>query len=57
MAVWMGERRWPRRRYILAMGQPVGIPESLDLEAGAGWLRARALELYERAARRGAERR
>lgn len=48
MAVWMSERRWPRRRYILEMEHPVRIPESLDLEAGASWLR-------ERAARRGGE--
>lgn len=57
MAVWMSERRWPRRRYILEMAHPVRIPESLDLEAGAGWLRVRALELYERARRRGEGRR
>jgi 1-acyl-sn-glycerol-3-phosphate acyltransferase len=53
MAVWMSERRWPRRRYVLEIGNRVRVPESLDLEAGASWLRERALELYERAARRG----
>jgi 1-acyl-sn-glycerol-3-phosphate acyltransferase len=52
MAVWMEEPRWPRRRYILEIGQPVFVPDSLDLDAGAGWLRERVLELHERAARR-----
>jgi 1-acyl-sn-glycerol-3-phosphate acyltransferase len=49
MAIWMGERRWPRRRYVIEIGQPLDIPESLDLDAGASWLRERTLELYERA--------
>ena len=52
MAVWMSERRWPRRRYVIEMGRPVRIPESLDLEAGAAWLRERTVELYERARER-----
>jgi 1-acyl-sn-glycerol-3-phosphate acyltransferase len=52
MAVWMSDRRWPRRRYIIEVGNPVHIPDSLDLEAGAAWLRERTLELYERASRR-----
>jgi 1-acyl-sn-glycerol-3-phosphate acyltransferase len=55
MAVWTSERRWPRRRYVVEMGHPVLVPEPLDLEAGASWLRERTLELYERAARRGGE--
>jgi 1-acyl-sn-glycerol-3-phosphate acyltransferase len=49
IAVWMSDRWWPRRRYVMEMGRPVHIPESLDLEAGAAWLRKRTLELYERA--------
>jgi 1-acyl-sn-glycerol-3-phosphate acyltransferase len=53
MAVWMSEHRWPRRRYIIEVGAPVHIPDSLDLAAGAAWLRERTLELYERARRRG----
>jgi 1-acyl-sn-glycerol-3-phosphate acyltransferase len=57
MAVWMSERGWPRRRYVLEIGDAVCIPESLDLETGASWLRERALKLYERAARRGEEER
>src|SRR5438034_158203 len=47
MAVWMDKPRWPRRRYILEVGDPVYVPESLDLEAGASWLRERVLELHE----------
>jgi 1-acyl-sn-glycerol-3-phosphate acyltransferase len=49
MAIWMSERRWPRRRYVVEIGDPLQIPESLDLESGASWLRDRTLELYERA--------
>src|SRR6266508_356615 len=49
MAIWMSERRWPRRRYVVEIGDPVEIPQSLDLEAGASWLRERTLELYEEA--------
>jgi 1-acyl-sn-glycerol-3-phosphate acyltransferase len=52
MAVWMSKPWWPRRRYVIEIGRPVRIPESLDLEAGAAWLRERALELYERAKQR-----
>jgi 1-acyl-sn-glycerol-3-phosphate acyltransferase len=55
MAVWMSGQRWPRRRYILEIGLPVRIPESMDLDAGAGWLREQALTLYERAAERRQE--
>lgn len=57
MAVWMSERGWPRRLWVLEMADPVRVPGPLDLEAGAGWLRERALELYQRAARRGDARR
>jgi 1-acyl-sn-glycerol-3-phosphate acyltransferase len=49
IAVWMSKRRWPRRRYIIEVGAPVHIPDQLDLEAGARWLRERTRELYERA--------
>ena len=54
MAVWTGRRAWPRRRYIIEVGSPVVVPASLDLDGGANWLRHCALELYERARRRGA---
>jgi len=53
MAIWMGERRWPRRRYVIEVGRPLRIPESLELEAGASWLRERTVELYQRAKARG----
>jgi len=49
VAVWMSVRVWPRRRYVVQFGQPVRIPESLDQDAGAAWLRERVLELYEQA--------
>ena len=49
VAAWMSERKWPRRRYAVRFGQPVQIPEHLDQDAGAAWLRERVLELYERA--------
>jgi 1-acyl-sn-glycerol-3-phosphate acyltransferase len=49
VAIWMSERRWPRRRCVMEISRPLQIPESLDLEAGASWLRERTLELYERA--------
>lgn len=48
VAVWMGERRWPRRRYAASFGAPVAIPEGLDLDAGAEWLRQHTLDLYAR---------
>lgn len=53
IAVWTSERGWRRRLYVIEMGGPVRIPEQLDLEAGAAWLRKHALELYELARRRG----
>jgi 1-acyl-sn-glycerol-3-phosphate acyltransferase len=53
IAVWMSERWRPRRRYMIEIGPPVRIPEPLDLEAGASWLRERTLDLHERARRRG----
>jgi hypothetical protein len=34
MAIWMSERPWLRRRYVIEAGRPLHIPESLDLEAG-----------------------
>ncbi len=49
MAIWMSEQRWPRRRYVIEIGRPLIVPESLDLEAGASWLRDRTVELYEQA--------
>jgi 1-acyl-sn-glycerol-3-phosphate acyltransferase len=48
VAVWMGERRWPRRRYAACFGDPVSIPEGLDLDEGAKWLREHTFRLYAR---------
>jgi 1-acyl-sn-glycerol-3-phosphate acyltransferase len=53
MAVWTSDHYRPRTRYIIEVGSPVRIPEELDLEDGARWLREHTLELYERARRRG----
>jgi 1-acyl-sn-glycerol-3-phosphate acyltransferase len=53
VAVWLSERLWPRRRCVIQFGRPVTVPEDLDQEAGAAWLRKRALELYEQAKQTG----
>lgn len=50
IAIWLGERRWPRRRCVVEFGEPVRIPEDLDQDNGAAWLRDRVLKLYEQAA-------
>jgi 1-acyl-sn-glycerol-3-phosphate acyltransferase len=47
IAIWMSERGWPRRRYVVRFGQPVQIPEHLDQDTGAVWLREHVLKLYE----------
>jgi 1-acyl-sn-glycerol-3-phosphate acyltransferase len=49
IAAWISEQRWPRRRCVVQFGQPVRIPENLDLDAGAVWLRQHVLALYEQA--------
>jgi 1-acyl-sn-glycerol-3-phosphate acyltransferase len=49
IAVWMSEERWPRRRCVVQFGQPVRIPEHMDLDAGAVWLREHVLALYKQA--------
>ena len=49
IAVWLSERRWPRRGCVVQFGPPVTVPEDLDQDAGAAWLRKRVLELYEQA--------
>jgi 1-acyl-sn-glycerol-3-phosphate acyltransferase len=49
IAVWMSEHWWPRRRYVIQIGWPVRIPDHLDLDAGAEWLREQTLTLYEQA--------
>lgn len=46
IAVWMGQRRWPRRKYFVRFGESVQAPEHLEFDAAAAWLRERVLELY-----------
>ena len=46
IAAWMSEQRWPRRAYIVQFAFPVTIPDNLDQEAGAAWLRREVLNLY-----------
>jgi 1-acyl-sn-glycerol-3-phosphate acyltransferase len=46
IAVWMGQQRWPRRRYRVRFGESVQAPEHLEFDAAAAWLRERVLELY-----------
>jgi 1-acyl-sn-glycerol-3-phosphate acyltransferase len=45
IAVWMSQRRWPRRRYVVRFGQPVHCPEQMEFDSAAVWLRERVLEL------------
>jgi 1-acyl-sn-glycerol-3-phosphate acyltransferase len=52
IAVWMSERTWPRRRYVVQFGLPIRIPDDLDQDAGAVWLRDHVLGLYEQAKQR-----
>jgi len=47
IAVLISELSWARRRYVVQFGRPVRIPDDLDQEAGAAWLRQRVLLLYE----------
>jgi 1-acyl-sn-glycerol-3-phosphate acyltransferase len=53
VAVWLSEWRWPRRHCVVQFGRPVSVPEDLDQDAGAAWLRKRVLELYEQARQMG----
>src|SRR6266550_1210070 len=52
IAIWMSKRSWPRRRYVVQFGRPVRIPEDLDQDDGAAWLRKQVLALYEQAKQR-----
>ena len=52
IAVWMSKQQWPRRRYVVQIGRPVRIPEDMDQDEGAVWLREQVLELYEQARQR-----
>lgn len=46
IAVWINQRRWPRREYVVRFGQPVTCPEDMEFNSAAAWLRERVLELY-----------
>lgn len=46
IAVRVGRRRL-RRSFVLVVGRPVTIPDHLDSEAAAEWLRARVRELHQ----------
>lgn len=48
IAIWLSEQSWPRRRYVVRFASPVRIPDKLDQEAGAVWLRQQVLALYEK---------
>jgi 1-acyl-sn-glycerol-3-phosphate acyltransferase len=47
IAVWVSEWSWLRRRYAVCFSRPVRIPDDLDQDAGAAWLREQVLTLYE----------
>ena len=47
IAIWLSEQTWPRRRYVARFASPIRIPDKLDQEAGAVWLRQQVLALYE----------
>jgi len=47
IAVWLSERSWPRHRYVVYFSRPVSIPDDLDQDAGATWLREQVVALCE----------
>ncbi|HEV8429912.1 MAG TPA: lysophospholipid acyltransferase family protein [Pyrinomonadaceae bacterium] len=47
IATWVSRQRWPRRRYTAQFGPPSRIPDNLDQEEGAVWLRQQVLALYQ----------
>jgi 1-acyl-sn-glycerol-3-phosphate acyltransferase len=49
IAVWLSDRLWPRRCCVVQFGRPMNIPDDLDQDEGAVWLRDRVLELYTQA--------
>jgi 1-acyl-sn-glycerol-3-phosphate acyltransferase len=48
IAVWMSERLWPRRRYVVRFGEAIQSPKDLEFDSAAAWLRERVLELSQR---------
>ena len=53
IAIWLSHIGWPRRHCVVQFGQPLWIPEALDQDDGAVWLRERVLELYAQAKQAG----
>jgi len=53
IAAWLSQQRWPRCRYVAHFGQPLRIPEALDQDEAAAWLRERVLELHAQAKQAG----
>jgi 1-acyl-sn-glycerol-3-phosphate acyltransferase len=47
VAIQLGSPRRLRQPCLITFGEPVCIPEALDLEAGAAWLRERTLALQQ----------
>jgi 1-acyl-sn-glycerol-3-phosphate acyltransferase len=47
IAVWIGGRRWPHRKYVVQFGESVQTPEDLEIDSAAAWLREHVLELYD----------
>lgn len=50
LGIRLDEPKRRRPRFTLIVGAPVAIPEDLDLDESAEWLRQRAVELVEQAA-------
>lgn len=48
IAIWLSEKSWPRRRYVVRFASPVHVPDNLDQQAGAVWLRQQVLALYDK---------
>ena len=48
IAISVSEKSWPRRRYVVRFASPVHVPDNLDQEAGAVWLRQQVLALYDK---------
>ena len=46
IAIWLGGRGWPRRKYVVQFGEPIQTPEHLEIDSAAVWLRELVLQLY-----------
>jgi 1-acyl-sn-glycerol-3-phosphate acyltransferase len=47
IAIWVSGWSWARRRYVVCFSSPIRVPDGLDQDAGAAWLRDQMLPLYE----------